>query len=279
MPVLNSRIWLDQFAKECEKSGGKNAYFIQCQELCTPIQPFFPALSREELHYHLLASGLFEPAQWRETRQKVHEMEKSGLWVLVNHEYKELRKKWRGPEVEIVLFPVRTVRSQRKKTDIKKNGIAVGNVIFLFLTPGLQREEVKALLAHEYSHVCRLFHMKKEDEALNLKEVLVLEGLGEIAVKKLYGEKWLAPWTGFYTPERRMAVWEKMFVPALELVGRDQYDRFLYGNKQEGIPKWMGYCIGFHLVDSFDRRCGPFDINELLHKTAHEIVAGSAFHL
>lgn len=278
MPVLNSRAWLDEFIRECERKGKKEVYFIQCEALCASLVSFFPAFSPEELHYHLLAAGLFDPSEWEKTRDIVEGMDKSGMWELAAQEYKELQQKWNGPEAHIVLFPIRKARWRDRASIPKKNGAAVGKVIFLFLTPDLPREEVKALLAHEYNHVCWLDHFKRENHSLRLKEALVLEGIAEFAVKELYGEKQLAPWVGLYSLETAMKLWKKAFVSALESTDKELQHDFLYGKKDRRLPKWIGYCIGYHIVQSFSDRSGPFKVEELLQKSADEIIAGSIFH-
>ena len=54
----------------------------------------------------------------------------------------------------------------------------------------LQKQELQALFAHEYNHVCRIHILKTLDE-MTLLDSLILEGLAEDAVKDLYGENGL----------------------------------------------------------------------------------------
>jgi len=276
MPVLNSSIWIEQFVEECEKGEKKDPYFIQCDKLCAPLGPLFPSFSTEELHYHLLTCGLFDSSEWKEAGQRVKEMEKNGMWQLAEQEYERLKEEWRGPETAVVLFPI---RQAGKRDAIRKNGTAFKKAVFLFLSAELKEQEVKALLAHEYNHVCRLAFLTQDEAHLSLKEALVLEGLAEWAVKEQYGEGWLAPWTKQYSLIKTMNIWQKAFVPSLEVTGPDGYHDFLYGKAQRQLPKWIGYCIGFRIVESFMSRHGPFEVRELLQITADDLIAGSAFSI
>ncbi|MET1030042.1 MAG: DUF2268 domain-containing putative Zn-dependent protease [Domibacillus tundrae] len=277
MPVLDTRTWMYDFLKACKEQHLKNPYFIQCDVLCSSLKNLFPDISVEELHYHLLTIGLFEPSEWKDVEQTVYRMEKSSMWELVSQEYERLKRKWNGPEIPIIIFPIRNAHLTRNKNTVSKNGAAFKEAIFLFLSPDLQKEEIMALLAHEYNHVCRLAYLGKDEKQLSLKEALIIEGFGEFAVKELYGEKWLAPWINFYSFDETVEIWKKKFIPSLNIVGKEKYDVFLYGKNNRNLPKWIGYHIGFQIVDSFHSLYGPFKDGGLYTKTADEVIAGSTF--
>ncbi|WP_245796432.1 DUF2268 domain-containing protein [Domibacillus antri] len=274
---MNTQTWICDFVTACQKKTGKDPYFSQCDTVGSPLTKWFPDLSPAELHYHLLVHGLFEPYEWINMENTVHEMDKNNIWKMVNREYNRLKNKWKGPEIPIFIFPVRQAHLAADKRAVKKNGLAFKKAIFLFLAPDLAKEEIKAALAHEYNHVCRLTHLNVDDHQLSLKEALIIEGLGEFAVKELYGEKWLAPWTGLYSFADIADIWNHRFVPALHLAGKDSCDDFLYGREDRQLPKWIGYHIGFQIVDTYETRLGPFPNNELYTKSSDELIAGSIF--
>ncbi|MGG3449241.1 DUF2268 domain-containing protein [Domibacillus aminovorans] len=276
MSVIETQTWLNTFVKACKEQQSREPYFIQCETLCDPLEDWFPKISAEELHYHLLEQGLFEPEEWKEIVTTVQKMEKNNVWRLVNQEYKRLKKKWNGPEAPIFIFPIKNAHLSASKNRIKKNGVTVMGAIFLFLSPDLVKEEIKAIFAHEYNHVCRLAYLNVENEKLTLKDSLIIEGLGEFAVKELYGEKWLAPWAHLYSFEEIVGLWKRHFVPSLTTMGKEKHDLFLYGNNRQ-LPKWIGYYIGFQIVDSYQMLHGPFKNNELYAKTSEELIAGSKF--
>lgn len=269
MSVIETHTWLNTFVKACKKQQSREPYFIQCETLCGPLKEWIPKISAEELHYHLLEQGLFEPGEWKEIVNTVQKMEKTNMRGLVNQEYKRLKKRWNGPEAPIFIFPI--------KKGIKKNGVTFMGAIFLFLSPDLLEEEIKAIFAHEYNHVCRLAYLDVENKKLTLKDSLMIEGLGEFAVKELYGEKWLGPWVHLYAFKEIVGLWERYFVPSLNIMGKEQHDMFLYGKDNRQLPKWIGYHIGFQIVNSYQMRHGPFKNNELYAKTSEELIAGSKF--
>lgn len=138
---------------------------------------------------------------------------------------------------------------------------------------------MKALFAHEYHHICRLSFLKKSPQEMLLKDSLIIEGLAEWAVEELYGEKWLSPWTKNYSFVEAMCLWKKHFVPALSLKGVINHHPFLYGDLSSGLPKWAGYCLGYKIVQSYVKNCGPVKQHILNNIPADEIIAGSDFVL
>jgi uncharacterized protein YjaZ len=122
------------------------------------------------------------------------------MWRLVNQKYQRLKKKWNGPETPIFIFPIKDAHLPASKNVILKNGLTFVEAIFL--SPDLLREEIKAIFAHEYNHVYRLAYLDVDNKKLSLKDSFIIEGLGEFAVKELYGEKSLAPWAHLYSFEK-----------------------------------------------------------------------------
>ena len=245
--------------------------------LCAPIVEPFPEINPEELQYELLTHGLFDPDKWPDIRNQVEILEKRGIWQIVNREYEFLKSLWNGPEVAIYIYPLNNVNLNRSEKTPTKNGVAYKGALFLFLTDGLRIEEIKALLAHEYNHVCRLNYLGLASKKIPLKDSLIIEGFGEFAVKELYGEKWLAPWTDLYSFKESKGIWIKHFIPKLNLKGTNNHQLFLYGKASSPFPKWIGYHIGYQIVDSFQKKHGPFNNSELYQKSSDELIAGSNF--
>jgi len=237
----------------------------------------FPGISPEELQYELLNHGLFDPIEWTDIEKQVKKMEQQSVWEIVEKEYQLLKSLWQGPEVSIYIYPLSKVNLEEKEQAPSKNGVAYKGGLFLFLSEGLEEEEVKALFAHEYNHVCRLNFLGLEPTKIPLKDSLIIEGLGEFAVKNLYGEKWMAPWTNLYSLESSIKVWNEHFIPQLNLMGSENHQDFLYGNGKSQLPKWIGYHIGFQIVDSFQKKHGPFNDYELYRKSSDELIEESNF--
>ena len=262
--VLSTHLWLKKLLKAYENPKGKSAEAIQCEIICKPLMNIFSHASPNEIQYELLQNGLFKSYEV----DGIGELEKKGIWHTIQKEYERLKKRWGGPEVPIYIFPI-----TKEKPKIYKNGVAFHHTVFLFVSEKLEKEELCALFAHEYNHVCRLHYLKKSFDEVTLKDSLLLEGLAECAVEELYGEQWIAPWLQLYTNEELLRIWRKNFLPFLNVQGVHNHYSFLYG---EPLPKWVGYCIGYEIVRTYKKNLSP---QELLSKPTDEILAGSDFPL
>lgn len=265
MGVIETAPMLAKVVALCSKENTTKMVEIHCDELCMPLQKLFPWASKEAIQYELLSNGLFQPFEWRQAKRLLRNRE---IWPIVEQEYERLRNLWHGPDIPIYIFPI-------TKGAPKKNGIAYSNGLFLFVSEVLQVDELHALLAHEYNHVCRLYYLKRKPNELSLQDSLVIEGLAECAVEELYGERWLSPWTKYYTVEQVLPIWQEHFIPALQLIDIEKHQPYLFGN-HEKLPSWIGYCIGYRLVKSFQQKKDLISV-DLLHLPAQTIVEGSAF--
>lgn len=275
--VIQTNLWLNRFITQCQNRRLKNLYEIQRETLCLPIKEDFPDIHEEELQFHLLQHGLFDPKEWRHVDETIQQMEQLNVWKTVEQEYQRLKKKWKGPNVPIYIFPVTNAQAHKKNHLSDKGGLAFKGAVFLFLSPTLSTQELKALFAHEYNHVCRLTHMNLYNEAITLKEILILEGLAEYAVKELYGSQYLAAWINLYSNEEILDLWINQFVPELDLVDKSKLDIYVYGVGNRHFPKWIGYNIGYQIIESYQELNGPITSYELLLKPTDEIINGSKF--
>lgn len=279
MSVIQTQPWLYNFVKTCAMKPDESTYAIQCREICVPLIEYFPKVTIEEIQYELLSHGLFEPIEWSKIERTINDMEVKDIWRIVDMEYQRLRNLWKGPEVSTFIFPIRTILGDLKETLPNKSGVAYHNTLFLFLSPSLSVEEIMALFAHEYNHVCRLNHLGVSAGQATLLDSIIIEGLGEYAVKELYGEKWLAPWTNLYSLEHAFIMWNKHFMPSLNVKGVSNHQVFLYGDVQRDLPEWIGYYLGFQIVDTYYKKHGPFKNQEIYRLTSEELVEGSIFRI
>lgn len=277
MPVIQTQNWLYKFVKTCEEKLGRGTSSLQCEIICGPLINLSPKVSPEVWQYELQRQGLFQPNEWQSIGNIVKEMEAQNVWHIVKQEYKLLRRLWNGPKVAIYIFPIKKGSQKSGEQIPKKNGVAYRGAMFLFLSTDLIKEEIKALFAHEYNHVCRLDYLDLAPDKISLRDSLIIEGLGEYAVKDLYKEKWLAPWINLYSFEEVIDIWKNYFIPSLNVIGVKNHHLFLYGKARSQYPKWIGYHIGYHIVNTFQENHGPFKNNELYTKSSKEIIAGSNF--
>ncbi|MFQ3543422.1 DUF2268 domain-containing putative Zn-dependent protease [Halobacillus rhizosphaerae] len=265
------------YVEKSKRAPRSQWYFIQCDVVAKPLKSLFPHVHREEIHYNLLEQGLFEPEERNHLLHTLNKMEELQLWRFVEREYKLLKRKWKGPDIPIYIFPIKKAQQATRKQAVKKNGLAYKEVIFLFLSPYVNKEEIKALLAHEYSHVCRLASGQTELQELTLSDSIIMEGIGEYAVKEQCGDEWLAPWTSLYSEEQALDCWNKEFLHQLSRKGLDHHQIYLYGNGTRRLPKWMGYHLGYRIIHAYMKRHPSLHTEDLLAASTEELLQGSGF--
>ncbi|RHW34988.1 hypothetical protein D1B33_13165 [Lysinibacillus yapensis] len=279
MAVINTLAYLNKIIDLSKEKTGEELLELHREILCTPVKEYFPNASLEDLHFELLVQGLFHPSESEEIRGVVESLKAIEVWLTIQKEFERLKNLWKGPDVPVYIYPLTKERPYLEGFEVKKNGVAFNNVIFLFVTPELEEIELKALFAHEYHHACRLSFLNKAHQEMELLDSLLIEGMAESAVEELYGETWLSPWTKWYSQEEGVSLWRKYFVNHLRLEGVDRHQIFLFGNEEEGLPKWIGYCLGYQIVQSFLKQNGLIQQQALYKIPSKEILKNTEFHL
>lgn len=279
MAVEDTLSLLNSLTKLSEKQQGEDLVEAHRELICKPLKKFFPQATTEEIQGELLTRGLFDSYESGTVAEILGELERKCVWQTVQDEFDYLKRAWGGPDVSIFIYPLTNHRPTVDGIEINKNGVSYSNVLFLFVAAELKNEELKALLAHEYHHICRLSFLDKPPHEIELLDTLIMEGLAEFAVEKLYGEQFLSPWTKRYSQLECLTLWTKFYLRVLRLKGVDNHFPFLYGNLTEGLPNWSGYCIGYRIVRTYIENGGEFN-QQLLYKTpSDEILKISNFKI
>ncbi|WP_407269458.1 DUF2268 domain-containing protein [Radiobacillus sp. PE A8.2] len=272
MSVLATNEWLKDYIKS-KKNTRKEDFQIQQDFLCKSLTSYFQDATAYDIHLHLLNHGMFAPS--RSDKEVIKAFFTQNYWNKTTKLISYLRKKWDGPDVPIMIFP-----SDHQNTYLQMelhgvNGLSYLDKCILFLPKETDNLRLKALVTHEYNHVCRLQALEKSESELNLLDGIVLEGLAEYAVLDLVGEKYLGKWTSLYDTELAKKYWEKWLSSNLSLKKSDErHELFMYG--KGNIPKWLGYNAGFHLVSSYTEK-HETSMNELLALSSEVILEGSLF--
>lgn len=262
MSVIPTDEWLNELIAS-QKLNHKNLEDLQRSILCNRLVEIFIGGSLDEIQFELLQQGLFQSHE----KIDINKLKKQNVWEVVQKEFNYLKERWSGPNIPIYIFPI-----TQEQTITKKNGVAYPNAMFLYIGE-LEKQELKALFAHEYNHVCRLQYVNKSLDDVTLLDSLILEGLAECAVEEIYGDKWLAPWLRYYSKDKMLGIWERHFFPQINIQGLNNHVEFLYGGK---LPRWIGYCIGYEIVRTYIKNHSS---NKLHEKSSEEILAGSDFSL
>ncbi|ALA71098.1 hypothetical protein GT50_13705 [Geobacillus stearothermophilus 10] len=216
--------------------------------LCARLAPLFGKMPAREIYSYLRLYGMYRST--RQAERLLPEMKERRLWERLGRLYERQRGIWKGPDVPVFLLPADDENRKLVREFQGKGGVAFADKLFFFLLPDHCDEEIAALVAHEYNHVCRLKQLPNEGEDATLLDAVVMEGLAEHAVAETVGAEQCAGWTKYYTDREMERFWRRYIVPNQHLpVSHPHTSRILYGLGWH--PKMGGYAVGYAIV----RRC------------------------
>lgn len=127
------------------------------------------------------------------------------------------------------------------------------STIALFVDPieGWQ-SRVAYLIAHEYHHLAA--RALGRSVAANGLGILLDEGRADAFAASLFPGT-IVPWTRALTQDEEARAWMAI-QPTLARFEPSFYNRFMFGIGGE-VPRWAGYTIGFHIVQTFLSKRSP----------------------
>ncbi|MCP8615734.1 DUF2268 domain-containing protein [Salirhabdus salicampi] len=217
-------------------------------DICEKLEDYFDGKTAHDIYQYLKLHGMYIP--YRNGIETVKALQKKQVWQIVSDEEKKLRKIWRGPNIPIFIFLADGNNRKIRKEFNGKSGIAFKDKLFLFLSKTNTETEIKALLTHEYHHVCRVSAYAKKEKDYVLLDSIIMEGLAEQAVYERYGKKYMASWTTYYTENELSEMWRKLVRPNCQLPTlHPKHNTLLYG--LQFYPNMLGYCVGYYLVKKY----------------------------
>ncbi|MBU9721797.1 MULTISPECIES: DUF2268 domain-containing protein [Bacillaceae] len=202
---------------------------------------------------------------------------KASKFSFLDKEYGGLRKLYKGPDVDVFLFPINICNGSLMEEMNGKNGVSFNDGIALFFHKDISLKELQALFTHEYHHVCWLYFHQKDEESVTLLDSLIMEGLAEWEASARNGHDYYAPWTNLYSDKVLNEWWIRTIKNKRFITGRSNQFSYMYGGKF-GLPKWIGYNIGLKMVESFMEKNKTLLPYDLLQLSSEEIYQGSVFH-
>ncbi|SHF92100.1 DUF2268 domain-containing protein [Ornithinibacillus halophilus] len=226
-------------------------------KICKKLKKYFhdETISESDILNHLAKFGMYKQP-YSNGKDEIKNLQKKKVWQYVYKEAKKLQTIWNGPSISVFILPVEIRNKRIAKEQNGKSGLAFSDKLFLFIGDHLDKNEIKALLTHEYNHICRLHYYQKNAEEFTLLDTIILEGLAENAVREYCGEDNLASWTTYYSEDQLEDMYQKIIKPNESLSTFERkHNEILYGMKF--YPKMAGYCVGFYLVKNYmiNNRC------------------------
>lgn len=218
-------------------------------EICEKITEYFDGVSAAEIYDYLTLHGMYRQPV-KNGKALLTSLQKKKVWKVIEQEERELQIKWQGPEVPIFILPSNINERRSTQKSNEKAGLAFKDKLFLFISENNTEEEIKALLTHEYHHVCRLEKYKKNEENFRLLDTIIMEGLAEHAVRERLGEELVSAWTSYYSTKDLEKIWRHVILPNIDVPkSHRKHNSLLYGLRI--YPKMAGYCTGYYLVRNY----------------------------
>lgn len=234
--------------------------------ICERFKHLFSNEEPEEIYRFLQNHGMYTKAM--RLGPLIDKMIEEKVWIRAKSILNKLQKGWNGPDIPVYIFPLRSSGFLSRALE-SKSGLAFADKLFLFIKPDISEIELKALIIHEYHHVCRLKKYKKSEWEYTLLDSMVMEGLAEHTVKHYVGEKGLAQWTSLYKDSELEKLWNS-YIKENTSIKRDTrlHDKLLVGRAP--YPKMLGYSIGYYLI----RKAEPFEIKHSFSIDSKKFIEG-----
>lgn len=196
----------------------------------------------EEFYQYLIRFGMYKPNS--RTFIYFQQLREKKIWDHVTELHHKYQRKWKGPDVDIYIFPINTSVFSRYQ---QKSGVSFEDKMFLFLTPLDDLKDLEALFVHEYHHICRMRKQNKKVKEFTLLDSMILEGLAEYMVEKCCGKEYRSKWCTYYTRQEILEYWDKRIKHQIhQLKNSKVHDEILFGKNR--FPPLIGYAVGFEMV-------------------------------
>src|SRR5690625_592670 len=237
-------------------------------KICEKLEQFFPGADAAEIYQHLMVNGMYQ-VPLKNGEKLIEHLRRNKVWSYIQKEFSHLKDIWDGPDIPIFIFPSDSNNRQLRMESNGKSGIAFADKLFLFISDETSKKETKALLIHEYNHVCRLQQYEEKEKDYILLDSIILEGLAEQAVHEKLGEDYVASWCKYYPDEMLERWWRTKLSPNSNTPKSDRnHHALLYGLHFQ--PKMLGYSVGYYLVQKYAKEKN-INIKDLMGLPSEEI--------
>ncbi|CAM4090684.1 hypothetical protein BAMA_17345 [Bacillus manliponensis] len=220
------------------------AHYREPEKICERFTTYIP-FRKEMIYRFLVSKGMFRPI--KDGEREIDELQKKKIWDQLAIEYEELKEWLGGPDVPVFILLSDSYNKIVQQEYNGKAGLSMRDALFLFISSKNTIAELRALLTHEYHHICRIYNSKKKEENYTLLDTMIMEGLAEQAVYERHSASCYAPWTNYYEKEDVIDFWNR-FVKGKCHVLRGTREHDIILNGLGAYPKMAGYNIGFHIV-------------------------------
>lgn len=139
-------------------------------------------------------------------------------------------------------------------------------------------EWIRYVFAHEYHHTVwgNYWYVVHGGRIGSLIEALLIDGQADLFAKSL--DPILNPtWISQISKEQEKELWHTHYSKILHETNFD-YEAYIFGNEELGIPWCAGYFFGYRIIDSFRKLFPKISIKDMLEMESSEILVMSNYH-
>jgi uncharacterized protein YjaZ len=242
-----------------------NEYFHQPIQLIKEQIVLSKKEDAHKLYNYLRSFGMYSPN--RSAKEILTKLIEQEYWSMSRTILKKYRRLWDGPDVPVYIFPIHTNTKQ------KMSGVSFENKMFLFLSPLDDIKALESLIVHEYHHICRLRHQRKQPYDYSILDSMIMEGFAELAVTNYCGENYNAKWIHQYHESELEKFWERYVKEQINVKRTDKiHDKLLFG--KGFFPDLLGYSIGYWIISKANEK-QKYSIEKTFNVTSDEVLKQS----
>jgi len=148
-----------------------------------------------------------------------------------------------------------------------------GKIIFWVRPDGNWRDWLPFTFAHEYHHSAWTALHSDDLPLFDLAEYLIFEGRADSFAHVIFPQQ-VAAWDKALNPEQEAAAWKQM-KSDLDSPDMMAQRRYMFGG--QGVPRWAGYAIGFHIVQAYLHTHPGATVEDWTKLNAHALIDQSGY--
>jgi uncharacterized protein YjaZ len=185
-----------------------------------------------------------------------------------------------GPDTTVCIFAAYDSQSTFVRdymNGVSGSTVGAGKIWLQIYPSGAWRNWIPYAVAHEYHHSVWMNRQGSQLETFDLVDDVLIEGRADSFAHMLYPDTH-APWTEALTPEQERNQWQVM-QKYLHARSPDTQQKFMFGGLVGGnhVPRWTGYTIGFHIVQSYLQKHPEVTVDEWTRMDAHDLLDQSGY--
>jgi uncharacterized protein YjaZ len=133
------------------------------------------------------------------------------------------------------------------------------------------------VFAHEYHHTVwgNYWHVIHGGRTGSFIEALLIDGQAD-AFAKSFDPSLNPKWISQLSEEQEKELWNRIYSKLLNDTDFD-YSKYMFGDKESGIPWCTGYFFGYKIIESFKKHNPRIGVKNIIEMSSEEIFSMSSY--